>query len=93
MHACCKNTNDTAEVWRNLPDSKKSEVEEFFLTFKFPGRGQQDQLVITFHGALKLIMFLPGETAKMYCLAMVKIILRYFAGDKSILEEEIEANA
>ena len=37
-------------------------------------------------------MFLPGETAKMYRSGMAKILHRYFAGDKSMLEE-IEANA
>ena len=92
MHVCGKNTNDTAEVWRNLSDSKKSEVKDSVLIFKFSGRGQQEQPVITFPGALKLIMFLPGEVAKKHRSAMVSILTRYFAGDASLLKE-IEVNA
>jgi len=48
--------------------------------------------VITFPGALKLMMFLPGENAKKNRGAMVKILHRFYAGDKSLLTE-IEANA
>ena len=48
--------------------------------------------MITFPGALKLIMFLPGEVAKKHRSAMVTILTRYFAGDASLLNE-IETNA
>jgi hypothetical protein len=48
--------------------------------------------VITFPGALKLVMFLPGDTAKKHRSTMVTILTRYFAGDKSLIQE-VEANA
>ena len=98
MHVCGKDGNDAAEIWRSMSDEKVSEVKitsETFSNcsnFKFPGRGQQDQPVITFPGAIKLLMFLPGEKAKTHRSAMVSILIRYFAGDPSLLNE-IEANA
>ena len=92
MHVCGKNVNEAGEVWRNVTNERKKEVHESVLTFKFPGRGQQDQPVITFPGALKLIMFLPGKNAQALRSKMVTILTRYFAGDPSLLKE-IEANA
>ena len=92
MHVCGKNVNDSADVWRNITDERKKELKQYLLIFKFPGRGQQDQPVITFPGALKLIMFLPGKNAQDLRSKMVTILTRYFAGDPSLLKE-IEANA
>ena len=39
-----------------------------------------------------MIMFLPGDAAKMHRSTMATILTRYFAGDKSLIQE-IEANA
>jgi hypothetical protein len=59
-----KNPNDSAKIWRNIPDHFKDELKPFLLNLKFPGRGHSVQPAVTFPGALKLFMFLPGETAK-----------------------------
>ena len=48
--------------------------------------------MITFFGALKLIMRLPGESAKQYRDVMTTILQKYFAGDPSLLAE-VEGNA
>jgi hypothetical protein len=87
-----KNPNDSAKIWRNIPDHFKDELKPFLLNLKFPGRGHSVQPAVTFPGALKLFMFLPGETAKINRAHMTRVIHRYFAGDPSILKE-IEANA
>lgn len=87
MHMCGKNINDAGEVWRNLSEDKKKEVRESVLKFKFPGRGQSEQPVITFPGAIKLAMFLPGEKAKKNRALMTNIIIKYFAGDSSLCHE------
>jgi hypothetical protein len=92
MHLCEKDYKDASKVWERLPEDQKEEVSPFCRHFKFPGQGQQVQNVITFPGAIKLIMFLPGEKAKHSRSAMTEIIQRYFAGDPSLLAE-IEANA
>ena len=91
MHVCDKDSHDAAQIWRRMSDDKVSELGTNCSHFKFPGRGQQEQPVITFPGAIKLLMFLPGEKAKTHRSAMVSILTRYFAGDPSLLKE-IEAN-
>jgi len=80
MLVCEKDRNQAGEVW-------KAEVQD--LNHKFPGSGQKVQPVITFPGSIKLMMWLPGETARGFC---TKILTQYFAGDVSLLKE-IEANA
>ena len=92
MHLCDKDGNDSGQIWRRLQEDKKNEVQTNCLNFKFPGRGQSEQPVITFPGAIKLSMFLPGENAKKNRSIMSKILVRYFAGDPSLIKE-IEANA
>lgn len=91
MHLCDKDNNRAAEIWARLSQDKKDELTAYCGSFKFPGRGQSEQPVITFPGALKLIMFLPGEAAKKHRSGMVTILQRYFAGDPSLLAE-IESN-
>ena len=92
MLVCDKDGNQAGAVWRNMTESKKKELQQFLLNFTFPGRGQSEQPVITFPGAITLLMFLPGEKAKMHRSTMVTILTRYFAGDPSLLRE-VEANA
>jgi hypothetical protein len=92
MVMCGKDNNQAGEVWRKLPDDKKSEVQVFVLNFKFPGRGQSEQPVIQFQGAIKLLMWLPGEQAKQFRSKAADILTRYYAGDKTLLSD-IYANA
>jgi hypothetical protein len=75
-----------------MSQEKKNELSAFCGSFTFDGRGQQEQPVITFPGAIKLAMFLPGEVAKKNRSVIAKIMVRYFAGDRSLIQE-IEANA
>ena len=63
MHMCCKDNNQAGEVWRRLSDEKKLELNDFCKTFQFPGSGQSKQPVITFPGAIRLAMFLPGKNS------------------------------
>ena len=91
MHLCNKNGNEANEIWRRMSPERLSEVKAFCFNFQFHGQGQSEQPVITFVGALKLIMFLPGEAAKKHRTAMADILRRYFAGDATLLDE-IERN-
>ena len=92
MVYCGKDGNHAADCWRTLTESKKNELTQYLGMFQFPGRGQSSQPVITFPGAIKLAMFLPGENAKKNRSSMVRILQRYYAGDESLIAE-IEANA
>jgi hypothetical protein len=87
-----KDNKRSVETWDRLSQSKKKEVSSFCASIKFPGSGQSEQPVITFVGALKLIMFLPGEPAKEYRGAMTDILRRYYAGDASLIDEVITNN-
>ena len=92
MVVCDMNNDRAAKTWRNLNDEVKDELSQFLTNFQFSGRGQSEQPVITFQGALKLIMILPGETAKKTRSHFAEILTRYYAGDSS-LHAEVEANA
>ena len=92
MHVCGKDCDHAGQVWRRVPEIHKTELHDSLTTFNFPGRGQSVQNVITFPGAIKLMMFLPDENAKKHRSTMVKILQGYFAGNPSLLAEK-EANA
>jgi len=87
MVMCVKNGNDAGQIWRRIPESNKNELQAICLTFKFKGRGQQDQTLIQFQGALKLLMWLPGEKAKSFRSQAAEILTRYYAGDKTLLKD------
>jgi len=92
MHVNDKNPRRALEIWERMSPALKEEVGVFCADYKFPGQGQQIQKVITFKGAIKLIMMLSGEKAALYRTTMVGILSRYYAGDDS-LTDDIEANA
>jgi len=89
---CGKNNIRACEVGDKLAQDKKNELYDYIVNFVFPGRGSREQPVITFPGAIKLAMFLPVENAQKNRSVMVRILVRYFAGDPSLIGE-IEANA
>jgi hypothetical protein len=92
MHFGGHSSKTANRVWERLSDSRKEEVATECRNFKFSGQGQTEQPVISFKGALKLVMWLGGENSKNYRSAMVKILQKYYAGDSSLLEE-VQANA
>ena len=92
MCVCNKDNNDAGQIWRRMSSDHLSELQTSCLSFQFSGQGQVPSPVITFPGALKLLMFLPGEVAKKHRSAMVNILRRFFAGDMTLLDE-IEKNS
>ena len=92
MVVCDKDNNDAGRTWRNLPESYKNEVQHLVLNFQFPGRGQSQQPVITLPGALKLIMWLPGNIAKEFRSKASEILTQYLGGSEALVQE-IRANA
>ena len=92
MCVCCKDSNYSGQIWRNIGSDKKEELRQFIENYQFAGSGQSPQPVITFSGAVRLIMFLPGEAAKRHRSAFAKILQRYYSGDGSLFEE-IRTNA
>jgi len=92
MVMCDKNGNHANEIWRRVPENFKEEVNAFCVNLRFKGPGQKAQPVIQFQGALKMMMWLPGEKAKTFRSKAAEILTRYYAGDKTLLEE-VWANA
>ena len=90
---CGKTNKEASQTWiRDIDNEQKAELSSFCGNFQFPGRGQSEQPVIQFQGAIKLLMWLPGEQAKQFRSKASDIITRYFAGDKTLLAE-VYANA
>lgn len=92
MVMCDKNGNHANEIWRRVPENFKEEVNAFCVNLRFKGPGQKAQPVIQFQGALKMMMWLPGEKAKTFRSKAAEILTRYYAGDKTLLNE-VWANA
>ena len=61
MHMCGVNFDHAGKTWRRMSAEHKSDIQAFCKMFQFPGRGQSEQPVITFPGAIKISMFLPGN--------------------------------
>ena len=76
MCVCGKNNNDAGQIWRRMSTDHLSELQTSCLNFQFSGQGQVPTPVITFPGALKMIMFLPGDAAKMHRSTMATILTR-----------------
>jgi len=102
MVVCGVDAKHSMQPWDRLAEEYKNELYECHskmgsLTktmgeFKFKGRGEKMQPVITFPGAIKLVMWLGGNKAKSFRTKVTEIITRYFAGDKTLLAQ-IQANA
>jgi len=92
MVYCEVDNNYAAQIWRRLPDERKKEVQSYCGIWKFAGPREKTQDVITFEGAMKLIMWLPGNSAKDFRSKVTDILTRYLAGDHTLVNE-IEKNA
>ena len=92
MVVCGQNNDRAGKTWRNIDEDKKMELRQTLTTFKFPGQGQQVQPVITLQGAIKLIMWLPGDMAKDFRSQACDILTRYLAGDQT-MHDELNFNA
>lgn len=91
MAVCDQNNNRANETWRNiLKDHKFQEVNDFFVNHQFEGPGQSEQPVLTLGGALELIMVLPGNNAKKYRAQAAKLLIRFAAGDPSLMAELLD---
>ncbi len=87
MVFCETDNKYAAQIWSRVPENHKNEVQDFISDWKFPGPGQKNQDVITLQGAMKLVMWLPGDTTKDFRSSMVNIITRYLTGDHSLIQE------
>ena len=90
MCVCGVGNDEAGKIWRRLSPQRKDEIQTTaWLKFQFPGRGHSSQPVITFPGAVKLVMFLPGEKARTSRSVMANILQRYYEEDETLYPEII----
>ncbi len=75
--------------WRKLKEYAEIQCE--VIQYQFPGVREQYQPMITFRGALKLVMFMSGQFAASCRTSFVDLLMRYTEGDET-LHAEIEMN-
>jgi len=68
------------------------DVVAYTNNFKFAGMGQRDTPVANAEGILYIVNLLPGRRAALFRLHAVKLLVRFLAGDQSLIEE-ITSNA
>jgi len=86
-HMCDKTIDTAGRVWRNISEDLKEELQDHMVEHQFKGRGNLKQPVITSKGAIKLLMWLPGDKAKSLRSAAAEILARYVEGDQSLCLE------
>jgi len=81
-------------IWKNMRKTYKldieSELKPELRDIQFRSNPSNLQLGITFPGAMKLIMWLPGSFAKEFRSQAAHLLIRYFAGDKTMLKEVLD---
>ena len=92
MVVCKQSKEHARKTWVRFDEPKTEGLVTFCHKVQFPGQGETTGPAITLEGALKLIMWLPGDMAKDYHSKACSTLTRYLGGD-SALVQEIEANA
>ena len=90
MRLCKNNDKRATHTWDRLSQDWKEKLQSFCSRFQFPGRGQSEQPVITFSGAIKLAMILPGKYVKKYRYKFASIISRFLDGDLEMCSEIVK---
>jgi hypothetical protein len=82
---CNKDESHAMDPWRNLSQARKTELQAFCFNFKFDGKRERMQPVITFPGALKLLQWLGHSKVMNFHMKFTEILSTYFSGDKHLL--------
>jgi len=86
-----KNKAETAFLSLSLLE-QFPEVQSNRLNFKFPGRGQKAVEVAPLAEALEFAFLLPGRNAAKVRKEAAKLLVRYFGGDLSLVDEIFQRN-
>ena len=82
-----KSATARSQEWAKL--KKYPEIKKSLIEYKF--RGERYTSMITFAGALKVVMLMTGHFAASCRTSFVQLLMRYAEGDES-LHAEVEAN-
>jgi hypothetical protein len=78
---------DPYSTWNRILNEHKDEVQAFCTNLKFPGSGQKLTPVVNVQGMVKLLFWLPGETAKQFRSKSAEVMIRYLGGDLTLIDE------
>lgn len=87
-----KNKEYAGQILRRMSGEVQDELRANCTEYNFNGKGERKTTLITFQGALKLIMALPGINARDLRTKFADVLQRYFAGDPSLVSELIDNN-
>jgi hypothetical protein len=73
------------QTWYNILESHSEEILQFLEDYKFGTKKKTPVINVT--GIVKLLMWLPGETAKQFRSASARILVSYLGGDLSLIDE------
>jgi hypothetical protein len=75
------------QTWSNIQNVHIEEVVQYLDHFKFEGCGQRMTPVISVEGMVKLLFWLPGESAKQFRSKSAEVMVRYLGGDTTLIDE------
>lgn len=75
------------EIWAKMSPNIKNHLLKFLDEMKFRSDPSVLQPGIRFEGAIHLMFYLPGTFARAKCAEFAKILTRYYAGDKTLLND------
>ena len=87
MMYCSTNRKNASKIWNRMTDDVMKEISPFIHYFQFPGPGEKIQDVITLEGGIKLLMQLPGKSAKSFRGNVAEILTRHLSDDNSLTDE------
>lgn len=77
---------DFYSTWNRILNCHKNEIQAFCQDHQFE-LGKKKTPVISVHGMVKLLFWLPGETAKQFRSKSAEIMIRYLGGDLTLVDE------
>ena len=78
------NTNDP---WLGVPLTTQAELLPHTSYFKFTGRGQRMEPVLTTEGCFILLMKLTGANAVLFRARTARLLFRFFSDDDTIMDK------
>ena len=82
-----KKPHNAVNTWRDLPREMVGELGSSVCNYQFRGQGQRPQPLITLEGALQLLVWLPGYTARERRAKAHELLVLHLAGNPVVCQE------
>lgn len=81
MIVCDQTNKHASTTWINMNFQTKYDLEKDTIIYKFPGRGQKEQPVVSIEAAAMILSYLPGDEAKNRRATALENLRRYHNAD------------